>query len=75
VPHLFHQQTKDLLVGSNKMNNVYRVRFTNWNNGKNEYFFHNEIDAQNYANAYVKYGYLPVVEKIYFEEARDMAQA
>ena len=57
------------------MNNVYRVRFTNWKNGKDEYFFHNEIDAQNYANAYIRYGYTPVVEKIYFEEARDMAQA
>jgi hypothetical protein len=26
VPHLFHQQTKDLLVGSNKMNSTTEIK-------------------------------------------------
>jgi hypothetical protein len=68
VPHLFHQQTTVLLVGSNKMTNVYRVKFLNWKNGQDEYFFQYELDADLFANKYKKYGYTPVVETIYMQE-------
>ncbi len=46
----------------------YRVRFTNWKDGRDEYFFQNEIDAQSYSEKYKKFGYTPVIETIYFQE-------
>jgi hypothetical protein len=71
VPHLLHQQTKDLLVGSNKMNMIaaYRVRFTNWKEGNNEYFFVNQEDAQAMINKYVVYGYKATLETIFLAES------
>ena len=50
------------------MTNVYRVKFLNWKNGQDEYFFQYELDADLFANKYKKYGYTPVVETIYMQE-------
>ena len=50
------------------MSKAYRVRFPDWKNGRDEYFFHNEDDAEMFANKYKKYGYTPLIETIYFEE-------
>lgn len=56
------------------MNNAYRVRFTNWDqNPTNEYFFTNELDAQNYADKFKKYGYTPAIDTIYFQEVLEGA--
>ena len=46
----------------------YRVRFTNWKNGQDEFFFQNKEDAKNYAAKYEAYGYKAVIETIYFQE-------
>ena len=55
------------------MNYAYRVRFTNYKDGKDEWFFTDKTDAQNYADKYTKYGYTPVVETIYFQEVLERA--
>ena len=47
---------------------AYRVRFTNWKDGNNEYFFVNQEDAQNMINKYVVYGYKATLETIHLAE-------
>jgi hypothetical protein len=47
---------------------AYRVRFTNYKDGKGEWFYTNEQDAQNYAERFKRYGYTPVIEPIFFQE-------
>ena len=48
----------------------YRVRFTNWKNGKDEFFFQKKEDAQNFAAKYEAYRYKAVIETIYFQEVK-----
>jgi hypothetical protein len=52
------------------MDTAYRVRFTNWKDGKNEFFFTQKEDAEGYAESFKKYGYTSVVQPIYFEEKK-----
>ena len=47
---------------------AYKVKFTNWKEGNNEYFYANDEDAQNFVNYYAKYGYTAIIETIYFQE-------
>lgn len=47
----------------------YRVKFTNWNGNGSEQFFAVKIDAQNYLDKYMAYGYKGAVETIYFNVA------
>jgi len=59
----FHKQ------GGNKMDIAgYRVRFTNWKNGQDEFFFQNKEDAKNFSAKYEAYRYKAVIETIYFQE-------
>jgi hypothetical protein len=51
----------------------YRVRFTNWKNGKDEFFFQKKEDAQNFAAKYEAYRYKAVIETIYFQEVQVVA--
>ena len=44
----------------------YRVKFTNWNNGNNEQFFKNWVDAQNYLLKFKAYGYKGAIDTIHF---------
>lgn len=48
----------------------YRVRFTNWREGKDEYFFETKEQAQKYLNYYEGYSYTGIIETIYFQENR-----
>ena len=50
------------------MSNVYRVKFTDWKNGRDEYFFQYESDAEMFADKYKKYGYTPLIETIFLQE-------
>lgn len=50
------------------MQNVYRVKFTDWKNGRDEYFFEYESDAEMFASKYKKYGYTPLIETIYMQQ-------
>jgi hypothetical protein len=50
------------------MISAYRVRFTNWKEGNNEYFFVNQQDAQEMINKYVVYGYKATLETIFLAE-------
>ena len=52
------------------MDTAYRVRFTNWKDGKNEFFFTQKEDAEGYAESFKKYGYTSVVQPIHFEEKK-----
>ena len=61
-------QVTDLANERYEMQNIYRVKFLNWKNGNDEYFFQYELDADLFANKYKKYGYTPVVETIYMQE-------
>jgi hypothetical protein len=51
------------------MISAYRVRFTNWKEGNNEYFFVNQEDAQAMINKYVVYGYKATLETIFLAES------
>ncbi len=51
-----------------KMQNIYRVKFTDWKNGRDEYFFEYESDAEMFASKYKKYGYTPLIETIYMQQ-------
>ena len=51
-----------------QMDKIYRVRITNWKDGKDEYFFHYESDAELFANKYKHYGYTPIIETIFMQE-------
>ena len=44
----------------------YRVRFTNWQDGRNEEFFAVRQDAEEYLAKYRAYGYKGTVETIHF---------
>lgn len=44
----------------------YRVKFTNWQDGRNEIFFANRADAEEYLAARRAYGYKGTVETIHF---------
>jgi hypothetical protein len=46
----------------------YRVKFTNWKNGVDEYFFQSKEDAKNFSAKYEAYRYKAVIETIYFQE-------
>ena len=48
---------------------AYRVRFTNWKAGNNEYFFLNQQDAQEMIDKYSGYGYEAILDVIYFAES------
>jgi hypothetical protein len=43
----------------------YRVKFTNWNEGRNEKFFATWVDAQNYLLKFKAYGYKGAIDTIY----------
>ena len=58
-----------------KMDKVYRVRFTNWKDGNNEYFYANKKDAQELVIKYEKYGYLATLETIFLVETSSMVNA
>ena len=51
-----------------QMDKIYRVRITNWKDGKDEYFFKYESDAELFANKYKHYGYTPIIETIFMQE-------
>lgn len=51
------------------MNNIYRVRFTDWKNGRDEFFFQDKSDAEMFANKYKKYGYTPLIETIFMQSS------
>jgi hypothetical protein len=51
----------------------YRVRFTNWKNGRDEFFFQKKEDAKNFAAHREAYGYKAVIETIYFQEVQVVA--
>ena len=51
-----------------QMDKIYRVRITNWKDGKDEYFWQSETDAELFANKYKHYGYTPVIETIFMQE-------
>lgn len=55
------------------MQNAFRVRFPQWKDGRDEYFFINEADAVNYGDKFKKYGYEVAIDKIYFQEVEEMA--
>jgi hypothetical protein len=57
------------------MDRVYRVRFTNWKDGNNEYFFASKKDAQELVIKYEKYGYLASLETIFLQEVQSMVNA
>lgn len=57
------------------MDKVYRVRFTNWKDGNNEYFYANKKDAQELVSKYEKYGYLATLETIFLVETSSMVNA
>ena len=57
------------------MDKVYRVRFTNWKDGNNEYFYANKKDAQELVIKYEKYGYLATLETIFLVETSSMVNA
>ena len=44
----------------------YRVKFTNWQDGRNEEFFASREDAENYLLSRKAYGYKGTVETIHF---------
>ena len=44
----------------------YRVKFTNWQDGRNEEFFAVRQDAEEYLAKYRAYGYKGTVETIHF---------
>ncbi len=48
---------------------AYRVRFTNWKAGNNEYFFLNQQDAQEMIDKYSGYGYEAILDVIHFAES------
>jgi hypothetical protein len=48
----------------------YRVRFTNWKNGQDEFFFQKKEDAKNFSAKREAYDYKAVIETIYFQEVR-----
>jgi hypothetical protein len=50
------------------MDRIYKVRFTDWKEGRDEYFFQYESDAEMFANKYKKYGYTPLIETILLQE-------
>lgn len=50
------------------MERIYKVRFTDWKEGRDEYFFQYESDAEMFANKYKKYGYTPLIETIFLQE-------
>lgn len=43
----------------------YRVKFTNWREGRNEQFFATWVDAQNYLLKFKAYGYKGVIDTIH----------
>jgi hypothetical protein len=51
-----------------QMDKIYRVRITNWKDGKDEYFFQYESDAEMFANKYKHFGYTPIMETIFMQE-------
>ena len=51
------------------MENIYRVRFTNWKHGKEEFFFADENLLNTFVEKYGRFGYTAAVEKIYLQEA------
>lgn len=53
-------QAYGLIVGG------YRVKFTNWQDGRNETFFLNREDAEEYLATRRAYGYKGTVETIHF---------
>jgi hypothetical protein len=57
------------------MDKVYRVRFTNWKDGNNEYFFANKKDAQELVIKYEKFGYVGSLETIFLVEVPSMVNA
>lgn len=59
-------QAYGLIVGG------YRVRFTNWKEGRDEWFFASKEDAQNFASKRTAYGYKAMIETIHFHVKEEM---
>jgi hypothetical protein len=59
-------QAYGLIVGG------YRVRFTNWKEGRDEWFFGSKEDAQDFAAKRTAYGYKATIETIHFHIKAEM---
>ena len=59
-------QAYGLIVGG------YRVRFTNWKEGRDEWFFGSKEDAQDFAAKRTAYGYKATIEAIHFHVKAEM---
>ena len=55
------------------MRKAYRVRFPQWKDGRDEYFFTEEADAIKFGDKFNKYGYEVKLDEIWFEEVEEMA--
>ena len=59
------------------MQSAYKVTWTNWESGsgKDDRYFANYSDANNYVQNYERFGYKAVIETIHIQSVFEMVQA
>lgn len=59
------------------MNKAYKVTFTNWQSGsgKDDRYFANYSDADNYVKNYERFGYKATIETIHIQSVFEIVNA